>query len=398
MSIGRAGCCARVVQLCDEAEARLEREDARAAVRAVRSHLAAPLRVAVAGRVKSGKSTLVNALLRHKVAPTAYGECTRAVTWFQFGYPPQARLIFREGSTRRLPLEQGQRLPAALGADPSELERVDVELSSAALEEMTVIDTPGLESANDEYSAATRRTLALGVGLRPGSDEDAADISLRTEEAAGKADALVFVLTGAARRDEIEVLESFRSHLGGLHASAVNTLVVLNKADLVGEEDDDPLVEAGLLAAQYAERLGPLAAAVIPTVGLIAESLEAGLFNETHVSNLRALANEEPGFAFGCSTTPTGSSSSPRASRGRSGRSCSTCWASTAFGCASSSSTPGGPPGRAAHRALAAHRHRSAARLPRRHLHPAGRRAEGRDGPCRSRACGRHGRRPDTDG
>ena len=295
MSIGRAGCCARVVQLCDEAEARLEREDARAAVRAVRSHLAAPLRVAVAGRVKSGKSTLVNALLRHKVAPTAYGECTRAVTWFQFGYPPQARLIFREGSTRRLPLEQGQRLPAALGADPAELERVDVELSSAALEEMTVIDTPGLESANDEYSAATRRTLALGVGLRPGSDEDAADISLRTEEAAGKADALVFVLTGAARRDEIEVLESFRSHLGGLHASAVNTLVVLNKADLVGEEDDDPLVEAGLLAAQYAERLGPLAAAVIPTVGLIAESLEAGLFNETHVSNLRALASEEPG-------------------------------------------------------------------------------------------------------
>ena len=92
MTRGRAGCCARIVELCDEAEQRLEGEEARAGVRAVRAQLAEPLRVAVAGRVKSGKSTLVNALLRHKVAPTAYGECTRAVTWFRFGYPPQARL------------------------------------------------------------------------------------------------------------------------------------------------------------------------------------------------------------------------------------------------------------------------------------------------------------------
>jgi GTP-binding protein EngB required for normal cell division len=296
VSRGRAGCCARIVALCDEAEERLAEEDTRAAVRLVRAHLAEPLRVAVAGRVKSGKSTLVNALLRHKVAPTAYGECTRAVTWFRFGYPPQASLVFRDGGTRRLPLEQGQRLPAALGADPADLARVDVELSSAALEGMTVIDTPGLESANTEYSAATRRALAVGVGLRPGIDEDGADVSIRTEEAAGKADAMVFVLTGAARRDEIEVLESFRAHLGGLRASAVNTLVVLNKADLVGDDDGaDPLSHASALAERYAERLGPLAAAVIPTVGLIAESLEAGIFGEMHAASLRGLAAEQPG-------------------------------------------------------------------------------------------------------
>ena len=128
MSRGRAGCCARIVALCDEAEERLAEEDTRTAVRHVRAHLAEPLRVAVAGRVKSGKSTLVNALLRHKVAPTAYGECTRAVTWFRFGYPPQAHLVFRDGGKQRLPLEQGQRLPAALGADPADLARVDVEL------------------------------------------------------------------------------------------------------------------------------------------------------------------------------------------------------------------------------------------------------------------------------
>ena len=289
MSVTYDGCCRRVLDLCDSARTEIADEEVSRAVDLVRAQLSEPLRVAVAGRVKSGKSTLVNALLAHKVAPTAYGECTRAVTWFRFGYPPQANLLFKHGGTRRLPLERGQRLPNSLGADTSDLDRVEVELSSEALREMTVIDTPGLESANDEYSAATRRTLALGSGIRRPNEEDGADMSRRTEEAAGKADALVFVLTGAARQDEIEVLESFRGHLGGLRASAVNTIVVLNKADLLGEEGDDPLEAAYRLAEKYAERLGPLAAAVIPTVGVVAETLDAGLLTESHAGLLRQI-------------------------------------------------------------------------------------------------------------
>lgn len=294
MTTSQGACCRRVVELCHAAAGQLHSPDLREAVGVVQAQLSEPLKVAVAGRVKSGKSTLVNALLAHKVAPTAYGECTRAVTWFRSGYPPQAHLRFQHGGIRRLPLESGQRLPATLGADPADLERVEVDLSSEALERMTVIDTPGLESANDEFSAATRRTLALGSGIRRPNDEDGADLSRRTEAAAGKADALVFVLTGAARQDEVEVLESFRSHLGGMHASAVNTIVILNQADLLGEEDDDPLEEAQRLAEEYARRLGPLAAAVIPTVGLIAETIEAGLLTESHVATLRGIAALEP--------------------------------------------------------------------------------------------------------
>src|SRR4051794_36511501 len=194
-----APCCARAMRLCDEAAEKLTDEAARAAIAGVRANLSEPLRVAVAGRVKSGKSTLVNALLEHKVAATAYGECTRVTTWFRSGYPPAARLVFKEGGNQQLALESGQRLPENLGVEPSELDRVDVELSSAALESMTVIDTPGLESANDEFSAAARRTLALGVGMRQGYDDDAVDVSLRTQQASAKADALVFVLTGEAR-------------------------------------------------------------------------------------------------------------------------------------------------------------------------------------------------------
>ena len=53
---------------------------------AVRERLDEPLRVAVAGRVKAGKSTLLNALVGERLAPTDAGECTRIVTWYEDGH------------------------------------------------------------------------------------------------------------------------------------------------------------------------------------------------------------------------------------------------------------------------------------------------------------------------
>lgn len=288
-------CSPRVAALCEEAARRLSAAGPLGEVRDVQSRLDEPLRVAVAGRVKSGKSTLVNALLRHDVAPTAFGECTKAVTWFRFGYPPQARLMFAHGASRDLPLEPGQRLPATLGVDPTELDHVEVQLSSSALEALTVIDTPGLSSSHDEFSAATRRALALGLGIRAHEDEDDEDLSRRTETAASQADAMVFVLSGAIpKQDEVDALEAFRSHLGAMRASAVNTVAVLNQADLLDDDDDgDPLDRAGAVARGYEQRLGALTAAVIPTIGLLAETVEAGLLTEDDAAALRKLASAD---------------------------------------------------------------------------------------------------------
>jgi hypothetical protein len=66
-----------------------------------------PLRLAVAGRVKAGKSTLVNALVGRRVAPTKAGECTRVVTWYRYGAPDRAEVRLRTGEVRDLPLTAG---------------------------------------------------------------------------------------------------------------------------------------------------------------------------------------------------------------------------------------------------------------------------------------------------
>jgi hypothetical protein len=51
------------------------------------------LRIAVGGRLKAGKSTLVNALLGQRLAATAVTECTLIVVWSR--YAPQNRVEVR---------------------------------------------------------------------------------------------------------------------------------------------------------------------------------------------------------------------------------------------------------------------------------------------------------------
>jgi GTPase SAR1 family protein len=59
--------------------------------------LAAPMRVAVVGRIKAGKSTLMNALLGQSVAPTGQEELTFNVNWFVYADPPRVTVHFIDG-------------------------------------------------------------------------------------------------------------------------------------------------------------------------------------------------------------------------------------------------------------------------------------------------------------
>ena len=62
-----------------------------------------PLRVAIAGKVKAGKSTLLNALVGDELAPTDAGECTRIVTWYRHGITYRVTLVPRQGAPRQVP-------------------------------------------------------------------------------------------------------------------------------------------------------------------------------------------------------------------------------------------------------------------------------------------------------
>ena len=191
-----------VLGLCDEAGGALV-PAARPELAVLRSALTEPVRVAVVGQVSSGKSTLVNAMIGRRVAPTAATECTQVVTWYRFGGPDRAQLVLRDGSVHPLPFDGA--LPETLGLDPARVERIDVWLQSGPLRNLTLIDTPGLGSLQRPDSDDAVRTAVAG------------EASVR---AAGYATALLFLFSDVEKQRDIEFIRAYRAATEGGPASA----------------------------------------------------------------------------------------------------------------------------------------------------------------------------------
>lgn len=264
----------------------------RAGVEQIRGRLDIPLQLAVAGRIKAGKSTLVNAIIGRRVAPTDVGECTRLVTRFQYGTVDRIEVVHRDGTRTGLPFTPSGAIPDDPGFELAELSHLEVHLTSSLLTDITVIDTPGLGSLDELSVARTRDLLGAGGADLP-SDPDLLDPVSRG--AVAGAEAVVYVFTQLARADDQAVLDSFRAATAGRDAGPINALAVLNKADTiaadsVGGAAGDVALAARLVAAEQARVLRPRVADVLPMMGLLAETTETGAFTAGDAEALRTLA------------------------------------------------------------------------------------------------------------
>jgi GTPase Era involved in 16S rRNA processing len=215
-----------------------------------------PLRVAIAGKVKAGKSTLLNALVGEQVAPTDAGECTKVVTWYRDGASPQIVLHRRDGVTRSLPVRRHDgALEIDLGGTAAEdCDRLVVDWPAQSLRSTTLIDTPGIASTS---TAVSKRTVEF---LDPDDDTPT------------EADAVVYLMRHVHAQDAA-FLEAFRDR-GVARATAVNTVAVLSRADEIGGGRVDALFSARGIAARY--RADPtvrgLCQNVVAVAGLLAET------------------------------------------------------------------------------------------------------------------------------
>ena len=230
-----------------------------------------PLRVAVAGKVKAGKSTLLNALVGEQIAPTDAGECTRVVTWYRDAASPRVTLIPHQGTPRQLPLIRADgRLEFDLrGSAPDDVERLVVDWPSRSLRTTTLIDTPGIASLSTHLSA---RTIAL----------------LAPEDRPSEADAVIYLMRHLHTTD-VRFLESFYDW-GGPAAAVVNTVAVLSRADEIGAGRLDAMVSARQVARRYrAEpKVRRLCQTVVAVAGLLAQT--ARTLRQAEFSALRELA------------------------------------------------------------------------------------------------------------
>jgi hypothetical protein len=237
-----------------------------------RARLDGPIRVAIAGKVKAGKSTLLNALIGERLAPTDTGECTKIVTWYHDGHTFQVLLHPRDGSEPvqlRFHRDEGAIEVDLDGREPVLVDRLDITWPSAGLRRITLVDTPGVD------------TLSEGVGERAFDFLDPQD----TET---PADAVLYLMKHIHTSD-LRLLEAFHDEAVS-QPNPVNAIAVLSRADEIGGGRVDAMASAHNIADRYGRdpRLRRLVQVVLPVAGLLAETGET--LTESEFGLLKALA------------------------------------------------------------------------------------------------------------
>ncbi len=253
-----AGLTAAVRSVLRRAVREFAGEPVEAELRAQLDRLDEPLRVAIAGKVKAGKSTLLNGLVGELIAATDAGECTKVVTWYRNGPTPRvvsypdSDVNGGEPSPLAVHRENGALTIQLRDVPVERLRKLVVDWPSRSLSGVTLIDTPGIGSTSSRTSA---RTLSM---LTPDDDSPA------------EADAVVYLMRHLHATDA-EFLESFRDQ-SVARASSVNTIAVISRADEVGGGRIDAMLSARRIARRYQGEpaLRGLCQTVIPVAGLLA--------------------------------------------------------------------------------------------------------------------------------
>lgn len=245
------------------------------AVEEISERLDAPLRVAIAGQIKGGKSTLLNAIVGAKLAPTDATECTRIVSWYEDGHTYGAEIHTKDGKSHPTTFSaEGGAIDVDLqGRRAEDVERLVVRWPSDRLQSTTLIDTPGIESINAHVSARTREFL------NPGDHETPAD-------------AVVYLMRHLHGGD-VDLLRAFHDNAVS-EPNPINTVGVLARADEAGACRLDAMDAAARISARmYGQpAVRRLVQCVVPVAGLVAEA--SATLTESEFRDLQRLAELPP--------------------------------------------------------------------------------------------------------
>lgn len=241
----------------------------------IERRLSEPLRVALIGSVKAGKSTLLNAILGERIAPTDSRECTRIVTWYHHGAVPAVQGHLVGGETITIPTRRHEdRLELELADLTSEqFDRIDVTWPAPGVRGLTLIDTPGIASISQDVSGLTSEFL------------------LPDDGAAG-ADAVIYLMRSLHESDVryIRTLHERTRH----GRMAIGSIAVLSRADELGGGRLDAILSISDAVDQLRENsdLRDTCETIVPVAGLM--GLGAVSLRQSDFAVLRRLAAEEP--------------------------------------------------------------------------------------------------------
>ncbi|MEU8110957.1 hypothetical protein [Micromonospora sp. NPDC048947] len=227
------------------------------------ARLEQPLRIAIVGPWRSGKSTVLNALMGEEIAPVERAD--GAFTWYEDGAAPRATAYPVGQPPQELAVvKSATGLRVDLGWGAGEVRDIVVRWPTRALRQITLIDTPAVTGGAEQGRAPVLERV-----LR---DSDA-----------------VLYLTRDGRDSDLRVLESARDSAVG-QSAPVNVIMVLSRADETGGGRIDGLLTARQLARRHYRdpRVNALSVNVVACSGMI--GLAGRMLGESDFAALATLA------------------------------------------------------------------------------------------------------------
>jgi hypothetical protein len=301
-------------RLSGEAQRAWHADSLQDSIRKARNSLREPMRVALVGQIKRGKSTLTNALLKRQLVATGILEKTFSVTELYYSEKWEGFVVFRNGERRRI---EPSDLDAVTVRDTDNLkqlraiDRVCVGDRVALLRDFRLIDTPGLGSIHGHDSV--NALALLGIEERQEYEEQLAqlgktgrDLHRDTVVELGNADAVLFLFSSGLADDDAQVVTRFVGESAGA-VTPLTAIGLLSMCDSYWSQlslhedrpdpwEHDPLGPYGgrHIAEGYLRRpeIRRLFYDVVPVAGLVA----AGAWTLTghEIDVLTSLARTEP--------------------------------------------------------------------------------------------------------
>lgn len=183
-----------------------------------------PMRIAITGVIKTGKSTLLNGFMGKYIVPTAVEVLTYNVNWFHHvdsSDDGKEKLLvhFHDGNSETFPLSKLDDLVAHKSENKDLLDKihwVDVYINHPILKVFDLIDTPGLDSLLGTDSKNTR------------------DLLTKEEN---RPDAIIYLMKKGFQRKDMNAVQEFHQSTGLV--SGINAIAALTRVDEMPNEYTD---------------------------------------------------------------------------------------------------------------------------------------------------------------
>lgn len=230
---------------------------------ALKVRLHQPCELAIAGKVKAGKSSFLNVLLGEDLAKVGDVETTATINRFCYGKPEfpdrPVKVAWEDGTVT---FETLQFMDNLQGHDPevmrtaSRINYLEYRLEHPILKELTLVDTPGTGATVDEHQLVADAYF----NLREKHKE-------QTRICTSQADAVVYLMGAVANVRDQSFLNDFKKNTED--GIPMNAIGVLSKVDVDTELLENKDVQAQYLAGCLKEQLStviPVSAGLYKTV------------------------------------------------------------------------------------------------------------------------------------